>query len=72
MATRVQNLDEALDNAALELAEWDAQKVTYSDQGRSQDWNGRYSILLDALERLQKAKQLAGGPCMARSYGRAV
>lgn len=71
MPTAQENINTAINNAALAIAAWDCEKVNYTDQGRSEQWTTQYLALLDALERLQKAKQLAGGPIMVRSYGRA-
>lgn len=71
MATAANNLQTAIDNAALAIAEWDLQKVSYSDQGRSEQWTAHYQTLVDALDKLIAMKSKVNGPVMVRSYGRA-
>lgn len=72
MATPAANLDQAIANYAAILADVSANpKPTYTAAGRTFDWVGYQEFLLDAMERLQAAKQNIGGPFIVRAQARA-
>lgn len=72
MATTAQNIDTAIANYAAILADVSANpKPTYTAGGRTFDWKSYQEFLIDAMDRLQAAKQNTGGPFIVRGVGRA-
>lgn len=69
MATVVENLETRLANVAIELAAWEANQVSYSEQGRSVQWTQHYEALLRSIETIKKAIAMQDGPGIVRSYG---
>lgn len=70
MATRAQNLDTALDNAAANLAAITASpKPTYTIDGETYQWGELYELYTSQLEALEKARQRADGPWLVDSQG---
>jgi len=71
MATAAENIQTRIENAAIELAAWEATQVSYAEQGRSVQWTAHYQALCQSLETLMKAKAMLAGPGVAVRYGRA-
>ena len=71
MATRAENLEAALNGYGAKLAEiatgtvtingvtYEAHKLTYSENGRSMDWLGYQSFLIEKMKELQVLLALA-------------
>ena len=70
MATEVENIQTALTNIALQLANLTANyKPTTSIDGRQVSWTEHFSALVQAQESLRAQLIAAGGPFEVRSQG---
>lgn len=70
MATRAENLQTALNQIALRIAEVTAEKKpSYSVDGESVSWETYLATLIDKQEALEKALARASGPFEVRSRG---
>lgn len=72
MATVAENLATTYANYAVTLAEISADpKLSYTVGDRTFKWNEYQEFLLRAMKQTREAMQLASGPFIVRSVGRA-